>query len=102
MARTVILVGAAVLATACGAGHATATPAPTSQAPAPVSVPPTSATAAPTPTSTPSASGSTQGAVTASGRCGTAALSAAMRMAGPAAGHRYAVFVLTNRSGHVC
>lgn len=36
------------------------------------------------------------------GRCATSMLSAGLRMAGPAAGNRYAFMTLTNRSGTVC
>jgi hypothetical protein len=100
MARTVILVGSALLAASCGSGHASATPSPSQ---ASVSVPPPATTAPATPSSSaPGPTPTTRRAVPLSGRCGVADLSAQVRLAGPAAGHRYAILRLTNTSDRDC
>lgn len=96
--RKIVIAGAALLAAACDTGHG-ASASPT------VTTPPTSAPAntAPAP-STPAAPTGTPRRATpaASGRCTAGMLTGRIVPSGPAAGHRYAALVLTNKSGAQC
>jgi hypothetical protein len=100
--RRIVIASAALLMAACDNGHGTAA-TPTVTTP-PTSAPVVTSPAPPTPSMTPSPTAGPPRRATppASGRCGTGALTGRVVPSGPAAGHRYAALVLTNRSGAPC